>query len=133
MHSGSPPRRAALVVDDNDAIRSIIVGTLEPHYAVTAAATAADALRESDSIDPGDLAVVVVDINLPDASGPVVVDKIRAKHPTVKAVFISGGSPDELWFDANHATFVQKPFRRDELLASVEHILRSVVTPSGET
>jgi CheY-like chemotaxis protein len=73
--------------------------------------------------DPID--VVVTDTVMPKMSGPELVAKLRATHPSITVIFMSGHTPETVdrhgGADLGTA-FFQKPFEVDDLLAKVREM-----------
>lgn len=121
------PRRAAsiLVVEDDDLLRSMIVRLLRRNgYTTLEAANGTEA--EERALAHG-LAVdlMLVDVGLPGASGPEIVERLRPRWPAVKVLFMSGFSPAVL---AEHGLrpgpqLLEKPFSPPTLLERVQAIL----------
>jgi DNA-binding response OmpR family regulator len=78
-----------LVIDDNRDMRDLLRVVLEREgYAVDVAADGEEGLRlQSDR--PSD--VVITDIFMPNRDGLETVGQLRAQHPRVKVLVISGG------------------------------------------
>jgi signal transduction histidine kinase/tetratricopeptide (TPR) repeat protein len=124
---GGPPRATILVVDDDVVVRASIKRTLQREgYVVIAAEGARDAERTLAShVD--EIALVVLDVVMPDDSGPTLARRWKkelARPP--KVLFVSGFSPETLPTPENGqvgARFLQKPFSGAELLARVTQLL----------
>ncbi|HKW99010.1 MAG TPA: response regulator [Bryobacteraceae bacterium] len=119
-----------MVIDDNLAVLTVVGCMLESGgYNVLLASTAETALRlaarESLAID-----LAVVDIVMPDVSGPDLVERMRAVRPDMKVLFISGFVDAEVVrvkaLDRG-MQFLPKPFTSDGLLESVERAMLSPV------
>src|ERR1700716_2967152 len=86
----SPSKEAApriLCVDDDDAIRSVVMRIMTRHgYLPVAAATFDDALRQ---VDEHDFAVAILDISLPTGDGISLLKRIKAQTPRTEAVMLS--------------------------------------------
>ena len=92
--SGGVPQRI-LLVDDNQAIRSIYREALEElGYQVTLAANGEDALRAVETSIPQ---VALIDVHLPTLNGYQLARTLRARHPSsgIKLVLLSGMTLDE--------------------------------------
>jgi len=119
-----PDRRgSAIVVDDEPQVRRLLARMLaEIGFSVTVAACGAEAL--SLLIDRTDL--VVLDMRLPDLSGPDVARLVRQRWPDVPILFISA-YPEPALNDPRAAdlvdVFLPKPFTYDELLGTVDRLL----------
>jgi two-component system, cell cycle sensor histidine kinase and response regulator CckA len=110
-----------LVVEDNTALRSLTERILRTHgYTVLGAANGAQAKRIAEG-HPGDIAVMLTDVVMPDNSGPALAQSIRAHRPATKVVFMSGYTANYSR-DAGHA-FLAKPFTSKQLLATVRAVL----------
>lgn len=119
-----------LVIDDNLAVLTVVGCMLESGgYNVLLASTAETALRlvarESLAID-----LAVVDIVMPDVSGPDLVERMRVVRPDMKVLFMSGFVDAEVVrvkaLDQG-MQFLPKPFTSDGLLESVERALLNPV------
>lgn len=63
---------------------------------------------------------------MPGLSGPEVADRLREKHPEMRALFLSGYATHSLLPErivAEPAAFLQKPFTVETLLARVRERL----------
>lgn len=116
-----------LVVDDEDAVRGIVVRTLVADgFEVLEADCGARALevlaRQHQSIQ-----VVVTDVVMPGMSGLQLGEMVRSHYPDLPIVFMSGfqrdASLDEQDRFANH-TLLQKPVPQAKLVATVRAAAR---------
>jgi CheY-like chemotaxis protein len=85
-----------LVVEDEDAVRRLIKATLERlGYTVLEACDGDEALavwgEQSGRID-----LVVTDVVMPRLDGPSFVARIRATHPSIPVIFVSGYADDAI-------------------------------------
>jgi two-component system chemotaxis sensor kinase CheA len=116
-----------LVIEDNDFFRQLLVPMLSVEgYHVTAAASAAQALRLRDAGEMFD--VVVSDIEMPDMTGIEFARKVREGGPWAELplIALSGRSaPQDMQVgrDAGFTDYVTK-FERDAVLASLKQCLR---------
>jgi DNA-binding NtrC family response regulator len=75
-----------LVVDDNRSLAENLAEALGSRgYDVRVRTTAAEALAER-----GRIGVAILDYRLPDASGVQVAERLRARDPRVRILFVSG-------------------------------------------
>lgn len=114
-----------LVVEDDEAIASGLVRVLDSQgYAVSRLALGGPALRRAAG---GDLALVVLDLGLPDIDGIEVCRRLRAVRPEL-AILILSARDQELdvvsGLDAGADDYLVKPFRLSELLARVRAHMR---------
>ena len=115
-----------LLVEDEDAVRSLIRTSLQSKgYTVLEARLSSDALGILQ--EPGrQIDLVLTDVVLPGMSGPELAQSLRAIHPELKLLYMSGYTDDTLLRHGvldpgNH--FIQKPFRPDELVRKVREVI----------
>ncbi len=112
-------RERVLVVEDEDLVRDLTARALEQAgYHVKVAADAEAALAAAG--EPGEaLDLLVTDVVMPGRTGPQLAAELRARHPGLAVLFVSGytqdamGAPGEV---ASGVEFLQKPFRIGDLL-----------------
>ena len=111
-----------LVVDDDRQVRELIETVLDDAgFSVESTDDAATALARLQS-DPIDL--VVIDVVLPGPfDGLEVIRRARARHPSLKALFVSGQLSGPVGDDPATDDFVPKPFRPQEFLGCVYELL----------
>ncbi|MEW6657098.1 MAG: response regulator [Thermodesulfobacteriota bacterium] len=115
-----------LVVEDEEAIRMLLVNQLASHgYSVLAAANGAEALKLAANLE-APIHLVVTDVVMPQMSGGELVKRLKMVRPECKALFLSGYAADTMshhgvWEDG--APFVQKPFRLKDLARRIREIL----------
>ena len=110
-----------LVVEDDPSVQRIAVRSLErAGYKVRASADAARALEmlQEESID-----LILCDLVLPGMSGPELIERVRAAHPEIRVLFVSGYS-NEL-ARTGHDAFLAKPYAPKVLLGRVAEILEA--------
>lgn len=109
-----------LVLEDHAELREETRQVLEhAGYSVQVAACGADALAAAQR-EPFDL--LLADVYLPDLSGIEAFRQMRALHPDLAGVVMTGYSTWELTMNALHAGFVGflvKPFVPEQLVAAV--------------
>jgi PAS domain S-box-containing protein len=116
--------RVLLVEDELAARRALEELLRDEGHTVLSAGNGIDAERIwRETRDPID--VVVTDTVMPRMSGPELVRRLRASHPFVKVIFMSGHAPETVHQHGGAAgtTFLQKPFEVDDLLAKVRALL----------
>jgi DNA-binding NarL/FixJ family response regulator len=120
-----------LVVDDDEAFREAITGTLErAGYAPTAVARGEDGLRVARSEQPR---LVILDVCLPDLSGYEVCRQLKDRFGDgLPVMFVSGVRTES--FDRvaglliGADDYLGKPFAADELLARVRRLIRQTAS-----
>lgn len=115
--------RTILLVDDEPAVRSIIMKILRrAKYSVLEADSGAAAVKLAQS-HPEKIDLVITDLYMPGQQGPEVVKDLAAVRPGLKVLFISGyANPDVVARTGvpGGANFLQKPFSGEELTTAVK-------------
>jgi len=115
-----------LFVEDEEGVRRVGELALRGHgYTVLSAAGPAEALRMFED-RRGGLALLVTDVVMPEMSGPQLADALRAKHPRMKVLFISGYTADAVLRHGileGATNFLHKPFSPVALANKVREIL----------
>lgn len=115
-----------LVVEDEEHIRQLTQKILARYgYSVLEAENGAAALA---CLDPsrGAIHLALIDLVLPDMSGPEVAGALRARLPTLKVLYTSGYTEDVI---RHHGVlkpgfdFIPKPFVMDDLVLKVRTVL----------
>jgi two-component system, OmpR family, KDP operon response regulator KdpE len=121
-----------LVVEDDSALREVVVGALGSAGYTTSIAThgitAAQMLRDADDID-----IVLLDIGLPFVDGWQILEQMEDRRgPAVIVISARGEETDKVRaLDLGADDYLAKPFGADELLARVRAVLRRVRPPLG--
>lgn len=106
-----------LVIEDDSAVKNLIVTTLKAHnYRQTSAPNGATAILEASTYNPD---IILLDLGLPDMDGVEVIKKIRTWTNT-PIIVISARSEDTdkiEALDAGADDYLTKPFSVEELLA----------------
>jgi len=127
--SDEPVTRAAiiLVVDDEPAMRELLVGVLERDGYVASEAANAEEARRRMLTNPPDL--VLLDWMLPGQSGYDFSRELRRDERTRRLPIIMltarGEEPDKVHgLEAGADDYVTKPFSVNELMARIKSVLR---------
>lgn len=122
-----------LVVDDEDAIRGVVLRALRREgFVVEGRSSAADALSLLER-DPFDL--VLTDISMPGQTGLWLADRIRGRWPHTAVILMSGAelATEELEHAARlGCPFISKPFEPRTLAATVKGALASHTRVAGD-
>jgi two-component system, cell cycle sensor histidine kinase and response regulator CckA len=109
-------RETVLLVEDEDAVRRLARLSLERHgYNVLEAAGGEEAILLSETY-PGPIDVLVTDVVMAGMHGGELSERLRARRPTLKVLFMSG------LVDAPTA-FLQKPFDSRILATRIREVL----------
>jgi DNA-binding response OmpR family regulator len=113
-----------LIVEDDDLTRKFLTGFFGTMgYAVSVAATAEQALRIADEVNPG---LVLTDFQLPGMDGIGMVRSLRNAGHRVPFILISGFLTEEVEMeakDAGIALVLRKPLELSMLQDSVRSLL----------
>jgi len=126
----SPEPKTILVVDDDLSVLSVIKCMLEcGDYNVLMAHSAETALR---MVERDDLTIdlMLLDVVMPDISGPDLAERILAIRPHLKVLFMSGCTDSEVVrvkILDRALGFLPKPFTSDSLLERVQKVLNPAV------
>jgi two-component system KDP operon response regulator KdpE len=118
-----------LVVDDEVHIRNALRTRLTASgYRVLETGLGVDAVG---LVATTDVAVVILDMGLPDISGPEVVKRVRtfSRVPIVVLSVLDADRDKIAALDEGADDYVTKPFSLDELLARIRAALRRAETP----
>ena len=115
-----------LLVEDEAAILKVTAMMLrEQGYAVLAASSPGEALRMARE-HAGAIHLLMTDVIMPEINGLVLAEKLRAIHPHMKQLFMSGYTANVI---AHHGVldegmqFIQKPFSLPNMAAKVREVL----------
>lgn len=121
--SGRGQGELILVADDEQAVREMIVLTLEDQgYRVIAAANGAEAVAKFEA-HAAAVRLALVDTDMPVMNGPQTVVALHAHNPQLPVVLMSG----ELTSEARPqvADILAKPFPLEQLLTLVRRVLET--------
>ena len=115
-----------LLVEDEDHVRAGNVRALKMRgYDVHEAASGVEALEVLEERE-GDIDLVVSDVVMPEMDGPTLLREMRAKHPDLKFIFVSGYAEDAFAKNLPEGEkfgFLAKPFSLRELAVAVKNAL----------
>ncbi len=114
-----------LVIDDEQAILQSLGGSLtDEGYQVSTAASGTEGLARLAE-DPPDL--VLLDIWMPDLDGIETLKRIKAEHPYLQVIMISGHGTIETAVKATRLgafDFLEKPLSLDKTLVTIDNALK---------
>jgi signal transduction histidine kinase len=120
-----------LFVEDDAAVRALVVRVLESHgYHVLAAEDAKAALAEAAG-HTGDIHLLVTDVVMPGWNGRELADKLSEARPGMRVLYLSGYADDALLrrgIAARHTWLLQKPFDTATLLGKIQEALGTPLT-----
>jgi CheY-like chemotaxis protein len=121
-----------LLVDDDEAIRRVAERSLVSYgYTVVVARDGVEALTQAHDMPRIDL--LLSDVVMPQLSGPQVAERLRARHPTMRVVFMTGWVNEatmKLELDAD-VTLLRKPFTPVALALTIRSALDGRYGPAA--
>ena len=120
-----PENIKLLVVEDEDALRTLLASELESHgFTVQEADGGTVAL---EALDNDRFNLVLLDIRLPDIDGLEILKTIRKRNLADKVIMLTGVdelkiAKDSLSYGAND--FMTKPYDFRNLLACINRVLK---------
>ena len=127
VETASPKREGTiLLVEDDDIMRGLTRQLLQEHgYTVFEANDGKSALQWIQS-HPGPIDLLLTDVVMRRMSGPELVEQLKASHPTLRVVFMSGYTGEliaEREVLKRGITLLEKPFTRTALLNTIHKTL----------
>jgi len=114
--------KTILIIDDEKNIRDALVGVFKDEgYSVAVAGTAEEGLK---SLEAGPPDLVLLDIWLPGMDGVDALKQIKARHPVLPVIMISGHANIETAVRTTKLgayDFIEKPLSLDKVLLTAEH------------
>ncbi|MCP5102985.1 MAG: response regulator [bacterium] len=119
-------KETILVVEDEKAVRDLAVETLKQFgYDVLEATNGSDALKLCRNMSK-DVDLVLTDVVMPSMNGPEFIRQVREFGRDLKVLYMSGYTENSI---ANRgilesdSEYISKPFRPQELIATVRKVL----------
>jgi DNA-binding NtrC family response regulator len=119
-------KNSILVVDDEDALRTVLSSELESEgYIVATAGDGDDAISvlQGKSFD-----LVLLDIKMPRVDGFEVLRFIKERYPATKVIMLTGFADLKNAIESKKLgaeDFVSKPYDLVDLLTTIERVLTS--------
>jgi CheY-like chemotaxis protein len=114
-----------LLVEDQEDVRHLAAQVLRARgYTVIEAGGGDEALALAGSTAQA-IDLVVTDVVMPGMRGPEVVDRLLARHPSLRVLYISGYTDDMMQPDGNglRGPLLEKPFTPQALADRVREVL----------
>ena len=115
-----------LLVEDEARVRKLIVDVLASRgYRVMEATRGEEAIRLCKQLR-GEIDLAVVDVVMPEMSGPELVKQVAPVCPGMRVLYISGYTDEAIvhhGIPQSGAAFLQKPFMPDALARKVREVL----------
>jgi PAS domain S-box-containing protein len=116
-----------LLVEDEPTIMNMMTTMLQHlGYTVLVAGSPSEAFHQAYE-HPGEIHLLLTDVIMPEMNGRILAEKLQAKRPELKCLFMSGYTADIISkhgvLDAG-VSFIQKPFDKIQLAAKVRQVLK---------
>ena len=115
-----------LLVEDEEMLRGLLKSFLEGKgYTVLQAAHGEEAIRVCEQ-HAAEIRLLVTDVVMPVKGGRELADWVRAHHPHIRLLYMSGYTEDAVLrhgVEADGAHFIQKPFATGALAQKVREVL----------
>jgi DNA-binding NtrC family response regulator len=138
----SPPRLAApretiLLVEDESAVRSLVTRFLALNNFNIVAAEDERSAKAIWSTHKGDIDLLLADIVMPGgSSGRALAEEFLAERPDLRVLYTSGYNSASLNAEGSMpqgASFIQKPYRPEQLLSAIRASLAGQFNLHAET
>jgi DNA-binding NtrC family response regulator len=117
-------KRKILVVDDEDALRTVLSAELNSEgYDV---GTAADGTQALSELQRTKFDLVLLDIKMPNMNGFEVLKVIKEKHPGTKVIMLTGFADLKNAIESKKLgaeDFVSKPYDLVDLLTTIDRVM----------
>lgn len=124
-------KETILVVDDEEALRTVVVDLLgHLGYCTLSAANGQDALELAQKY-PGKIDLLLTDVKMQPLTGPALAEKLLRSRPEMKVIYISGHAYAALAPDGilkPGIVLVDKPFTMKILSAKLREVLENRAT-----
>jgi signal transduction histidine kinase/CheY-like chemotaxis protein len=123
----APGERVVLVIEDQDAVRSLVRRILEREgFGVLEASESSRAEVLFDQ-HQAEIALIVADVGIPGEKGTDLFRRLATKKPDLRVVYMSGQIEEHAFGDdlqRSHERFLAKPFTAAGLIGVVQDALR---------
>jgi two-component system CheB/CheR fusion protein len=112
------------LIDDDDALREAMCELIEQDGRPVESFPSGEAFLAA--YRPGRKGCLLVDARLPGLGGLAILQQLKAEHHSLPSIMITGHGEVSMAVEAMKAgaiDFIEKPFRHDELLASIDRAL----------
>jgi two-component system CheB/CheR fusion protein len=126
--AGDGPRPPTIfVVDDDGAVREAMRDLLRANGRTVETYTSSEAFL--DAYRPGSEGCLLVDARMPGMGGLALLQRLKGEGSRLVSIMITGQGDVPMAVEAMRAgaaDFIEKPIRRNELFASIEHALEHI-------
>jgi two-component system cell cycle sensor histidine kinase/response regulator CckA len=126
-----PEIRRVAVVEDEVIVRNTLVAILRAYDIEPVVPRDAEEALEMLTVASPRVDALITDVRMPGMSGPALARALRAVHPDLPVLLVSGHADvalDQLWADTHALGFLPKPFTPNQLLAALRALM---IVPRG--
>ncbi|MCG8592686.1 MAG: response regulator, partial [Proteobacteria bacterium] len=127
------PEATVMVADDEPAVRRVVNRMLSAQgMTVIEAQDGRDAIDQLE-LHADDVDLLLLDLNMPKASGPEVLDALASRRPDLPVLLTSGYDESEmerLHAGAGPLDFIEKPYTSEELVGKIRTLLDKDTPPA---
>lgn len=134
-NTGLSPKRI-LYIDDDETFGYLVKRVCEGRGHRVVACTSHEKALATLAADTEGFDLVITDYRMPGTDGIEVTRRVRAAHPGLKCVLMSGFVNEQLTRDAaaaGIARVLHKPFRAEHLIVLIELAARDASAPAAPT
>lgn len=134
--TAATPGGTVLVIEDEDSVRSLIKLLLERNGFTVVEASGGEAAIAAMESMPSPPRLLLTDVVMPKMNGPEVVERIRARYPDVRVLYMSGYADDVRGAERLVRTgkdLLEKPFSEASLLEKIDAALRDAPGADSES
>jgi CheY-like chemotaxis protein len=124
-------KETILLVDDEPMLRELIGEGLSTYGYQVLGASDGDQALELFRRKRGEIDLAVVDVVMPQMSGPVLCSQLLREQPDLKLLLMSGHAPEELLDEAAVFPVIPKPFKVPALARRIRQLLAMVPGREG--
>ncbi len=132
QHSSLQRKPVVLVVDDEEDVRMACSMIFQEMGLETLVASDGKVGVEVFQQHQKDIMAVLLDLTMPNMDGQQFFDRIQSLNPTVPVILSSGYSEEEAmkrFHNSGIATFIQKPYQVEVLIAKIQEIRQKLAAP----
>lgn len=125
-HTDLLKNRTILIVDDNRAVHKLLSAIFKKYGAQTISSeTAAEAM---DILHTNTVDIALLDIQMPDIDGTVLINMIREYNSSIPIVAQTANALEDdrrRYLDLGFDAYISKPFNREELILTVSSLINN--------
>ncbi len=123
-----------LVVEDEEPVRNFLKRLLESRGFTVLSAASGEAALNLDAQYAAPIHLLITDVVMPGMNGRELANRMAARRPGIKVIFVSGYTDDALLQDGvlePGRAFLNKPFSAETLLEKIAAALSDTVYPGA--